>query len=230
MPLRMVRTVHQQPTYTARQPTSAYPARPVMSLGRDRSDPLHRRLQSTLELSEKLLPRTRRLHLTIQCRQLRFGQLPPLGIGKQPIETPRNMPHLEPHRRQSKRPLLQLLLREPGTPPRRILPRQFQSVQHPPLHHIVLRQCPAQPRFNHHSNLTPELFLAVHPPSSIFILFITVTPSIRGRPSQPLTPTKLSHHVPHIPMLPIHSIVHRPNLIRRHLSRQPIHRHLNPRM
>ncbi len=180
----MVRTVHQQPTYTARQPTSPHPASPVVSLGRDRSDPLHRRLQSTLELSEKLLPRTRRLHLTIQCRQLRFGQLPPLGIGKQPIETPRNMPHLEPHRRQSKRPRLQLLLREPGTPPRRILPRQFQSMQHPPLHHIVLRQCPAQPGFNHHSNLTPEIFLAVHPPLSVFILFITVTPSIRARPRQ----------------------------------------------
>ena len=45
----------------------------------------------------------------------------------------------------------------------------------------------------------------------------------RGRRSE-------RHNIPHIPVLPIHRIIHPPHLVRRHLPRQPIHRHLNPRM
>src|ERR1700737_1851299 len=49
-------------------------------------------------------------------------------------------------------------------------------------------------------------------------------------PSQRLLHPKLPHHIPHIPVLPIHGIVHPPHLLRRNPPRQPVHRHLDPRM
>src|SRR5205823_8786057 len=48
-------------------------------------------------------------------------------------------------------------------------------------------------------------------------------------PSQSLPLSELPHHLAHIPMLTVHRIIHRAHLIRAHLSRQPIHRRLDPR-
>src|SRR6266851_2290937 len=149
MPLRVLRAVHQQPTHRTLQLLPPHPTYLFIAPRRDRHHPTHRPLQPLRELHKRSLPPRLILHLRPQSLHLRSTQLLPLRIRQQPIERPHNMPQLKPHRRQPQRPRLHLLLRQPLTPPRDILPRQLQRMQHLPPHRIHLRQRPPQPRLYH---------------------------------------------------------------------------------
>ncbi len=158
VPLSMLRTMHQQPTHSTRQQPPPHTPNLRIRSRRNRPNPHLRKPNPLRKLPNQIIPRRTRHHLTLQSRHLPLIQLPPLRISQQPIQTPNHMPHLKPHRRQPKRPRLQLNITQPLTPKLHILRSQPKRMHHPPPQRIKLRQTPPparlpkippQPRLNH---------------------------------------------------------------------------------
>jgi hypothetical protein len=79
-------------------------------------------------------------------------------VGKQSIDTPGNVANMKRNRRQPEWPRIELLVTESCAPEVKVRARQFQCVDHRPLHGWNVGQCAAKPRlrFTHDAIIIGE--------------------------------------------------------------------------